>query len=311
MRTKQERIDKNIMRLERLKQETILKFTEEIDFEQTLSLYDTMMEHFVNGELDDVFITDVTSGMSKDERDTLFKLAREFQGLCFYKGDPDYWLDSLEDIPVHDYSFVAYSILDNFNFLLEIAKDGGRDVLELLVSLRANEELRDAAIVEYLRTTFIDDRVLVAILYDMAQEDSLYNIFTDDQKGILLNYPDGTLYSYANDDVRITSPLVLGAKIFNKVNAEEIVVEVEDNDVEPLVLTLSDFFREEYFDFYDEVLILADRYRDYMRKNEISFNSEYPNIIFDTESDMIQAAWLDGDEVLGGTYDTPYSGGTK
>ena len=38
----------------------------------------------------------------------------------------------------------SYSIFNSFDFLLQLAKDGGRDVLELLVSLRASEDLREA-----------------------------------------------------------------------------------------------------------------------------------------------------------------------
>ena len=204
MKTKQMRIDESIKRLEKLKQETILRYTAEIDFDHTLSIYDVMMSHFAAGDLDDVFMTDVTEGMNEKEVEDLFNLAREFQGLCFCKGDPEYWIDSLENTPVHDYNMIAYSILESFDYLLGLAKDGGRDVLELLVSLRASEELRDAAMIEYLRTTFVDDRALTAVLYDMANKDSFYGVFTDEQKGVLLNYPEGTLYSYGDNEIKIT-----------------------------------------------------------------------------------------------------------
>lgn len=311
MKTKQEIMDENIERLEKLKQETILKYTADIDFDHDLSLYDVMITHFANGDLDEAFLTDVTTGMDKKEVAALFALAREFQGLCFCKGEAEYWLDSLENTPVHDYSIIACSIFDSFNYLLGLAKDGGRDVLELLVSLRASEELRDAAVVEYLRTTFVDDRALTAILFDMADERGAYGIFTDEQKGILLNYPEGTLYSYGDNEIKITSPLVLGVQIYNNVNGDRTIDEVNENDLEPLVLTLSEFFRDDYFDFEAEVYTLADRYRDYSRQRGIVLDVEYPDIKYDAGCEVIQEAWVSGDEVLGGTYDTPYSGGTK
>ena len=172
MKTKQERIDNSIQLLKELEKETIARYTEDIDFDQELSLYDVMLNHFVNGDFDDVLSLDITDGMNDDERNNLFQLVREFQGLCFYKGDIQYWLDSVEDFPVSDYPLVAYSILDNYIYLLELAKSGGRRVLEQLVSLRDNEELEDVALVDYLRTTFVDDRVLTAILLDMAEENS-------------------------------------------------------------------------------------------------------------------------------------------
>lgn len=311
MKTKQEIIDEGINRLEKLKQETILRYTDEIDFDQDLSLYDVMINHFVNGDLDDVFDTSVTKGMSDTERKDLFDLTREFVGLCFSNGDVDYWLDSLENTPIFDYSLIAYSIFNSFGFLLGLAKDGGRDVLELLVSLRASEDLRDTALVNYLKNTFVDDKVLSSVLLDMSKKNSFYNIFTDEQKGILLNYPEGTLYAYGEDDIKITYPLVLGIEIYNNVNDDDPITEINESDLEPLILTLSEFFRDGEVDFYEEALTLVDKYRDYVRKNDIALSTEVSNIKFDTESELIQEAWSSGDEMLGSTFDTPYTGGSK
>ena len=311
MKTKQEIIDEGINRLEKLKQETILRYTDEIDFDQDLSLYDVMINHFVNGDLDDVFDTSVTKGMSDTERKDLFDLTREFVGLCFSNGDVDYWLDSLENTPIFDYSLIAYSIFNSFDFLLGLAKDGGRDVLELLVSLRASEDLRDTALVNYLKNTFVDDKVLSSVLLDMSKKNSFYNIFTDEQKGILLNYPEGTLYAYGEDDIKITYPLVLGIEIYNNVNDDDPITEINESDLEPLILTLSEFFRDGEVDFYEEALTLVDKYRDYVRKNDIALSTEVSNIKFDTENELIQEAWSSGDEMLGSTFDTPYTGGSK
>lgn len=311
MKTKQEKMEEGIKRLEQLKQETIIRFAEEIDFEHELSLYDVMMTHFVAGDLDYAFTCDVTEGMDKKDVKKLFELAREFQGLCFSKGESDYWLDSVENFPIHDYSIIAYSIFDSFEYLLTLAKDRGRDVLELLVSLRASEDLRDVAMIEYLRTTFVDDKALTAVLFDMSEKQSFYNIFTDEQRGILLNYPEGTLYSYGDNRIRITSPLVLGVEIYNNVSDDQITGKIDENDLDSLVLRLSEFYRDEYFDFEAEVFTLTDRYRDYTRKNEVSLYVESPEVVFDPESEAIQDAWRLGDEVLGGTYDTPYTNGSK
>ncbi|MBQ6840513.1 MAG: hypothetical protein IJO63_00145 [Bacilli bacterium] len=311
MKTKQDIIDEGIKRLEKLKQETILRYTDEIEFDQDLSLYDVMINHFVNGDLDDVFDASVTKGMSDKEKNDLFDLTREFVGLCFSNGDVDYWLDSLENTPIFDYSLIAYSIFNSYDFLLHLAKEGGRDALELLVSLRASEDLRDTALVNYLKNTFVDDKVLSSVLLDMSKKDSFYNIFTDEQKGILLNYPEGTLYAYGENDIRITYPLVLGVEIYNNVNSDDPITEINESDLEPLLLTLSEFFREGEFEFYDEVLTLVDKYRDYVRKNEITLSTEVSSVKFDTESELIQEAWSVGDEMLGSTFDTPYTGGSK
>ena len=153
-----------------------------------------MINHFAKGDLDDCFDSDVFEGMGNSEREELCNLVREYVGLCFSNGDVDYWLDSLENTPISDYNLIAYSIFNSYEYLLELAKDGGKDVLELLVSLRASDELRDTAVVSYLRNTFIDDKVLSAVLLEMAKEGSYYKVFTDEQKGMLLNYPEGTLF---------------------------------------------------------------------------------------------------------------------
>lgn len=311
MKTKQEKIDDGIKRLEKLKQETILRYTDEIDYDQELSLYDVMINRFSKGDLDDVFDSDVFDGMSDSERRALCDLVREYIGLCFSNGDVDYWLDSLENTPISDYNLIAYSIFNSYEFLLELAKDGGKDVLELLVSLRASEDLRDTAIVSYLRNTFIDDKVLSAVLLEMAKEGSHYNMFTDEQKGILLNYPEGTLYAYGDDVINITSPLVLGVQIFNNVNSEEPIEDIDAKDLENVLLALGEFYRDENFSFYDETMSLVGSYRDYVRKNNVRLGTEFSSVIFDTESNMIQDAWKSGDSVLGGTYDTPYTGGSK
>lgn len=310
METKQERIDSSIQLLKKLEQETITRYIEDIDFDQELSLYDVMLSHFAKGDFDNVISLHATDGMDDNEREKLFQLVREFQELCFYKGDVQYWLDSVEDFPVSDYPLVAYSILDNYIYLLELAKSGGRKVLEQLVSLRDNEDLKDVALIDYLRTTFVDNRVLTAILLDMAEENSFYNIFTNEQKGILLTYPEGTLYSYSDEVIKITSPLILGVQIYNGIS-DEYIDTIDEANIHPLILDLSDFFRDENIDFYDEVLLLADRYRDYTRKKGIILDNEFIDVVFDSDGDEIQEAWLAGDEILGSTYDTPYSGTSK
>lgn len=311
MKTKQEKIDDGIKRLEKIRDLTIKECTDIIDFDQEISLYDIMINRFVKGDFDSIFDSYVLDGMSDLDREKLFALTREFIGLCFVNGDVDYWLDSLENTPISDCDLIVYSIFNSFEYLMELAKDGGRNVLELLVSLRASEDLRDVALVNYLRNTFVDDRVLSSVLLDMSKEDSSYDIFTDEQKGILLNYPEGTLYAYGNDEIRITSPLVLGVQIYNSVNSDEPITEINDENIDSVKLSLKEFFRDEDFSFYDEVMSLVGSYRDYVRKNDIVINTEFTNVIRDDASEMIQDAWVSGDEVLGGTFDTPYTGGKK
>ena len=88
-------------------------------------------------------------------------------------------------------------------------------------------------------------------------------------------------------------------------------MDVDEHDLDDALLTLSEFYRDENFSFYDQVMTLVGSYRDYVRKNDVILGTEVSNVILDNESNMIKSAWKTGDSVLGGTYDTPYTGGSK
>lgn len=314
MKSKYERKKDNAKRILRLKDATILRYSEEIDYDDELSLYDVMMEHFTNGELDKAFLTNVTKGMSKDEKKELFDMVRPYIGLCFAKGDVDYWLNSVENAALSDYEFIAASIFDNYNYLLELARDGGVDVLEQLVSLRENDDLHDQAVIQYLRESFVDDRALKVVLFAMSEPDSEYNMFSDEQKGTLLNYPEGTLYSYGDGKIRITSPYILGSRMFNDYNqyiSSDLIGEVTIENIADVNHVLTNFFQDDSFNFEDTVLDLSARYRDYMVQNDIILTDEVMDVVYDTDGRNIQVAWNNGDGILGSSYEIPYVGGTK
>ena len=302
MKTKKQKINDGIKRVEKLKDDVILKYTEDIDFDNELSLYDIMIKRFCVGELDDSFLTDTTMGMTSDEKNKLFNLVREYQGLCFYKNSPEYWFESLENTQVVDYDLIAYSILDSYDFLLSLAKIGGRKALDQLTKVQKFVPFSNYAMVEYLRNTFIDDRVLSKVLLDMSN--GAYDFFNEEQKSNLLNYPEGTLYSYGNNEIRITSPFVLSVELYNRMN-HSIIDDVSDH--EAIILVMKEFFREEGNAFSENVLVLSDQYRDYIRKNNISLSGEKINVIEDVTGEKIKDAWLNGNSFLGAMIDTPYS----
>ncbi len=312
MKTKQERKDDSVKRIELLKQETIFKYAADISFNEDLSLYDVMMEHFVKGDLDSVFLTDVCDDMSKAEREELFQLARKYYGLCFANGDVDYWLDSIEDTVISDYDLIAYSILDSYDYLLSLAKVGGEKLLQRITSIRDNSEFKDSAIIEMFRNTFIDDRALTAVLEDINS--GTYDMFTNEQLGILLTYPEGTLYSYRDGRVVITDPLVLASRMYNDYNKEitdDLIGEIDENNYYEVFELVKNFFQDDGFDFENAVIDLSSRYRDYLRKSNTIFNGEVKSVVYDGDGVLIQEAWDNGDSFLGGTYDTPYTGGSK
>lgn len=298
---------------EKLKQETILRYSDEIEYDADLNFYDVMMRHFVSGDLDDVFVSNVVLGMSDDEKKDLFSLTRKYNNLCFYKGDPLCWLDSVENALAADYDLIAYVVIDNYNYLLRVAKDGGRTVLEQLRRLSKIEALKESSIIDFVRNSFIDDNVLATILLDMSKDDSLYDIFTDEEKVALLSNPEGTLYHcFKTNELKILSPLLLGAQLYNEYT-DDYIDAVDENNNEELVLKLGDFFSSDLMvnEFSDMIFDLSSRYRDYILQKGILIDNDNFNICYDITGNEIQDAWNCGDGVLGGSFETFYSSNSK
>ena len=309
MKTKQERLEEKLNLFEKMKQETILRYAYEIEFDTVISLYDVMINHLANGDLDDIFLTDVVEGMSDDERKELFSLAREFKELCFIDGDSDKWLMSVENTGAKYYDLIAYSVFDNYNYLLSLAKYGGRSMLEQLSSLNKSEGLEKNAIIGVLRNSFIDDSVLTAVLTEMTEENSKFDIFTDEQKAVLLTYPEGVLYSYGKlDEVNIVSPLLLARQIYNNIS-DESIKEINDYNISDVQEFFKSFTAE--LEFSDEVLSLNARHRDCFRQRNLAMREENIKINFEPSDTSIQRIWSLGDPYLGSSYDTPYSSGTR
>ena len=131
------------------------------------------------------------------------------------------------------------------------------------------------------------------------------------QKGHLLNYPEGTLYYYGDNRLNIISPLVLGSRLYNDYHqdfSDQLIEEVDENNFGSTVSLLKDFFSDDSYDFYDSVIGLSERYRDYFRQQDIVLNNEVMEVVYDDDGSDIQEAWDTGDEFLGGGYDTPYNG---
>ncbi len=291
----------------------ISRYSEEIDYDADLSLYDVMIQHFASGDLDDVLESAAFAELSKEEQEALLKLTHKYQGLCFYEGNPEFWLDSLDGRVIADYSLIAYSILDSFDYLLNLARNGGENALKVIESIKGEEVFNGVPAVQYLRNTFVDDRVLTTILADMGEDDSLYNIFTAQQKSILLNYPEGTLYAFENGEVSIIPPLVLGVQIHNETADENFFInEIDYEDLEPLVLSLSEYMRgNAVFDFENEIISLGDRYRDYAKQSYFWDSSSVDKIRYDETGEKIKRAWQTGDAIIGGDLETPFFGNIK
>ena len=186
--------DIRIERLEKLKQATIINFTENINYNNKLELYDALIKNVFNGNFNDIFL----SNNEYDEE--TFKLAQKYSSLCFYEGDSSCWLDSVEGVYLSDVDLVTAKILDNYDFLLRVAKEGKEDALKELLSFQQTDLYSNRTIIDYLRNVFISDDVLVDTLKAMSDKNSSYKEFTAEQKALLCLNPEGVLYKTNEDN---------------------------------------------------------------------------------------------------------------
>ena len=195
---------KCIERLSILKDAMIKNYLTEIDFddeEKITDAYENLLyKTIVDGAFDDIFLSDNLDDLDKDERQRIMNLARKYNSLCFYNGQFDNWIDSIEGVYLLDLNLTSIKLLDNYDYLIKLARDGGEDVLRFLYKFQTSGILGDNAVISKLRSTFYSDDILEEILLNMSKEDGIYKDFTDTQKLVLCNYPNGVLYKAKEDE---------------------------------------------------------------------------------------------------------------
>lgn len=183
-------------RIEGLKQDAILKYTEELNFSEPFFFYEDLLKHLFSGDFNDSFYAPLLEGNSLEERNEIMNLACKYGFLCLYDGSLANWADSCEGIPISDDELIAAKILDNFNFLIELIKESGTLCLANLKSFCDCDMASEAAVIEYLRNTFCDDNALKMCLLEISREDSPYYGLSSNMKSKLCTFPQGILYYY-------------------------------------------------------------------------------------------------------------------
>lgn len=194
--------DIRVVRLEAIKIELILKDLSELDLDSEYDLYDSLLyKTFVEGEFDDVFLSDNIKKLDKDRRQEVIGLARKYNSLCFYNGDFNSWMDSIEGVTGSDYDLISIKLLDDFDYLMRLAKNGGEDVLKFLNKFQTVDQFRNGAVIDMLRSRkSMDDKkdlyddILETVLIEMSKVDGIYKDFTDTQKIIMCDNLDGIIY---------------------------------------------------------------------------------------------------------------------
>ena len=268
-------------RLSDLKDQAIVMSLETMDCEDKLALYDSIFNLFAHGELDNQLESYAFDGMSEDDRVKLIRLVGDHRGLVFYKGLGEYWLDSLEGYAVSDNEIITYSIFDNYDYLLDLGRRGGNRVLQQLEMFQ-NTGYINSSVVEYLRRSNLDDEVLSTILLDMSREDSLYNIFTDEQKCVLLGNPYGNLFTTSEAGVVVRSPIDIAVDLYKETYGKDISID-KDNGLD-VVRGLREFVLTADID-----QSVSERSDDYVlnmyRNNE---SRDVKNISFDNKHDYLR-----------------------
>lgn len=223
-----ENVKESVKRLEDMKQATILRYLSKINLEKNYYLYDEMMVRFARGEIDDYFSSSILDNLDEDYKEDVCKLANDYRSLCFYAGEGEYWGDSVDDVPTDDYELIALKIFDNYDFLLEMARDGGGEVLDQITKFQKCVGYQESSTIEVLRNSFGDDQLLKSVLLEMSREESLYEVFTDVQKAELCRLPEGTIFTYEGGEANLRNPLELAVAL--KSFYDEVEEEEKDND---------------------------------------------------------------------------------
>ena len=196
-------------RLEILRNAMIRKHLTDIDFnseDERAAAYEKLLFITIKSwEFDDIFLSKHLDGLEDSKLSEVLALAKTHSSLCFYRGDMDYWLDSVEGVTNSEPDTVVAELLSNYNYLIRLAKNGGWDVLHFLDKFKDNELFERNSVIALLLLKFHDEDTLETILIDMAKKDGNYSDFTDTQKIILCDSPEGVLYREENGKIVIFS----------------------------------------------------------------------------------------------------------
>lgn len=198
--------DIRIKRLEDIKDAMVLNNLSEANLDNLLELYDSMLYKTFSGEFDDVFLSNYLDESNKEE---VLSLAKKYNSLCFYRGEFDNWVDSIEGVTLSDLDLTAINLLDNYDYIIRLAKNGGEDVLRFLNKFNGTPLFERGAVIALLRSSFYNDDVLENILIKLSKEDSEYKDFSDKQKIVLCSYPEGVLYKVNDGNVDFISGIEL------------------------------------------------------------------------------------------------------
>ena len=207
-------------RLDVLKEEMIISHIENIDLNDTYEMYDSLLSLTFSGVFDNIFLSNNLEGLSEDEKARILELSRKYRSLCFYGGKFDNWLDSIDGVSLSNLDLISIKLLDSYDSLIKLAKDGGEETLKFLTKFQNSEVFKEDAVIPALKNRFLcDEDLMDTILIEMSREDGKYKDFTNTQKMIMCNSPEGVLYRRNNQD---DLELILISELKDKIGSDSI-----------------------------------------------------------------------------------------
>ena len=223
-------------RLEDLKQESLLRYLDYIDLNNEMDLYDVMIRAIAKGDLIDYYSSPVFDSLKEEEISKIKKTFQENHSLCFYDGDINYWLDSLEGVTLQDLDLSVVRLFDHFDFLMGLIKEN-EDSIPLLKSFQKSHIFQSNSVIDTLRNTFLDDDALKKCIHEVSSSNSLYKGLNDEEKAILFTYPNHILYEKVDDEVYVTDPFSLKKKIIEFLGDDDLS---KCSDLRDLIDTIGD-----------------------------------------------------------------------
>lgn len=230
-----------IKQLNNFKDAMIINNLAELDLDNSLEFYNSMLKNVFDGSFDDIFISDNFDDIDNDEKFEILDLARKYQFLCFYLGEFDNWADSIEGVSLSDLDLISMKLFENYDFLIRIAKNGKEEALKFLTSFQGTELFQKGSIIALLRNMFYDDDILEDIIVDMANKNGSYKEFSDKQKLVLCNYPEGILYEVESKKV---NRIPVGSLISS---IGEDLKDIELNDFKEKIEDIYTKYQEDYY----------------------------------------------------------------
>lgn len=245
--------------LQRLKDKLIDSYLEEINFDVDVDLYNRLVEHFVLGDLDDIYESMYLEDKTEEERKQILEIVHKYQDICFYNKNPNLWVESIDGVNLKDYPFIIYRLLENFDFLIRLYTSTNEESLKILEDYDQSPYYKkNLSIIESVKRNFINEDVLLKVLEQITRKDSNYSIFTENEIRTLLYYAEGVIY-HIGEKVELVDPLLLGFDIYSRMNSNSFLM---INEVNSKDILTNFFFNEDGFD-----RVVEDIFMEYHNKS--------------------------------------------